>query len=81
MRKTKLTRGDRHNSHFMVRLPEIFRTKLRLLRDKSGKPITQLIQSALKMFLKRLGFWSQQDELKLRRELGSTHLNPENHAS
>jgi hypothetical protein len=78
-KNSKPTSGDRHTSRFMVRLPEIFRSKLRLLHERTGKPITQLIQSALKMFLKRFGFWSQQDERELKRQL-QTGLNTDNPA-
>jgi hypothetical protein len=60
--------GDRHSSRFMLRLPEIFRTKLRLLREKTGKPITQLVQAALKLFLKGVGLWKKADERELERQ-------------
>lgn len=67
--------GDRHVSHFLVRLPEVFRGKLRLLRAKTGKPITQLVQSALKLFLKGFGLWSKKDERELQRQTSLPRRN------
>jgi hypothetical protein len=61
-------RGDRHSSRFMVRLPEIFRNKLRLLSERSGKPITQLVQAALKTLLRGFGLWHKEDERELERQ-------------
>lgn len=46
----------------MVRLPEIFRTKLRGLADKTGKPMTSFIKTALKTFLTAVGRWSAEDD-------------------
>lgn len=67
--------GDRHVSHFLIRLPEVFRGKLRLLRARTGKPITQLVQSALKLFLKGFGLWRKQDERELQRQASPTRRN------
>lgn len=58
-------RKDRHRSLFMIRLPEIFRTKLAQLAARSGQSMTALVQTALKRFLARAGMWSKQDEAAL----------------
>jgi hypothetical protein len=60
--------GDRHTSSFMLRLPEIFRTKLLLLKEKTGKPMTALVQWGLKLLLRRFGLWNRQDEKELKRQ-------------
>jgi predicted transcriptional regulator len=60
--------GDRHRHTFMVRLPEIFRTKLRWLAEKTGKPMTALIKAALTSFFTRLGAWNREDAQELARE-------------
>ncbi|MBY0527626.1 MAG: hypothetical protein K2R98_29785 [Gemmataceae bacterium] len=54
--------GDRHKHRFLVRLPEIFRDKLRQLRDRTGRPMTQIIWSALRAYLKRFGLWNSHDD-------------------
>jgi hypothetical protein len=46
----------------MLRIPEIFRSKLRLLKEKTGTPMTKLVQSALKMLLRGFGLWKKEDE-------------------
>jgi hypothetical protein len=60
--------GDRHLSSFRLRLPVIFQTKLELLKDKTGKPMTELVQSALKFLLRRFGLWRKKDDEQLQRE-------------
>lgn len=71
-------RSDRHRSGFRLRLPEIFRTKLRLLGRRTGEPMTLLVQAALRGFLQRAGLWTRKDDEQLRREaqpaLGSDPL-------
>jgi hypothetical protein len=67
--------SDRHRSRFMVRVPEIFRTKLQLLKEKTGKPMTALVQWALKLLLRGFGLWKEEDDKELEREqakLGET---------
>lgn len=59
---------DRHASGFMIRLPEIFRSKLQVLRRKTKKPMTELVIVALKAFLARFGLWKKADERALERE-------------
>jgi hypothetical protein len=59
---SKTNGGDRHASPFMVRLPEIFRRKLQLLKERTGRPMTWLIIDALKRYLARFGLWSKHDE-------------------
>lgn len=56
---------DRHRHTFMVRLPEIFRSKLRFLAEKTGKPMTSFIKTALKSFLTLAGLWHRQDDVEL----------------
>lgn len=56
---------DRHRFTFMIRLPEIFRSKLVALRERTGKPMTILVQTALKGLLAAAGLWSKQDEKEL----------------
>jgi hypothetical protein len=58
--------GDRHRSRFMVRLPELFRTKLNALKEKTGNPMSALVQWGLKLLLRRFGLWKKEDD----RELG-----------
>jgi hypothetical protein len=65
-------RGDRHRSGFRLRLPEIFRAKLQLLKEKTGKPMTVLVQSALKLLLRSFGLWKKKDEEELQREANPT---------
>lgn len=56
-------RSDRHASGFMVRLPEVFRTQLNLLRDRHyaehryRPPLTTLVRQALEDFLRTQGLW------------------------
>jgi hypothetical protein len=65
--------GDRHRYAFKLRLPEIFRTKLQALKERTGTPMTKLVQSALKTLLRAFGLWKQQDEKELeRQEKGET---------
>jgi predicted DNA-binding protein len=64
-------RRDRHRETFMVRLPEIFRTKLNALAQKTGRPMTSFIKAALKSFLSLMGLWHRQDDLELARQEGS----------
>jgi hypothetical protein len=52
----------------MIRVPEVFRDKLQLLRERTGKPMTELVQSALKVLLRRFGLWGKKDERALERE-------------
>ena len=54
-------RADRHASPFMVRLPLIFRDKLRILRDRTGTPMTSLVMTALKRYLGSFGLWGPED--------------------
>jgi hypothetical protein len=61
-RKPDAQGGDRHSSGFMLRLPEIFRTKLRLLKQKTGKPMTELVGAALKLLLRQSRMWQKEDE-------------------
>jgi hypothetical protein len=58
-------RKDRHRSPFMIRLPEVFRTKLAQYADRSGQTMTALVKLALKQFLARAGLWSKQDDARL----------------
>jgi hypothetical protein len=58
----KPNNGDRHASTFMLRLPEVFRHKLQLLRQRTGRPMTALVCEALKRYLARFGLWSKRDE-------------------
>jgi hypothetical protein len=60
--------GDRHRHAFKLRLPEIFRTKLQVLKEKTGTPMTKLVQSALKMLLRGFGLWKKKDEKELERQ-------------
>lgn len=64
-----LRQGDRHRSDFRLRLPEIFRSKLQLLRERTGRPMTVLVQSALKLLFRKFGMWTQPDEDALRRQV------------
>jgi predicted transcriptional regulator len=59
---------DRHRQTFMIRLPEIFRTKLRWLAEKTGKPMTALIKAALISFFAKLRLWRKEDERQLAKE-------------
>jgi len=69
MDKAKKDRShDRHRNTFMVRLPEIFRTKLRALASKTGRPMTSFIKTALKTFLTAVGMWHRQDDAELARQ-------------
>ena len=52
----------------MVRLPEIFRTKLRVLRDRTKEPMTNLVRAAIKLLLRTHGLWSKKDEQELQRQ-------------
>lgn len=52
----------------MVRLPEIFRTKLRILRDRTKEPMTGLVRTAIKLLLRAHGLWSKKDEQELKRQ-------------
>jgi hypothetical protein len=63
--------GDRHRHTFMLRLPEIFRTKLRWLADKTGKPMTGLVKAALTSFFTRLGVWGKEDDRILAEQEGA----------
>lgn len=56
--------GDRHASLFMLRLPEVFREKLRLLRERTGTPMTQLVKAALKRYLALFGLWGPEDDAR-----------------
>jgi len=58
-------RKDRHRSPFMIRLPELFRTKLIQCATRSGQTITALVKLALKQFLARAGLWTKQDDIRL----------------
>jgi hypothetical protein len=60
--------GDRHRHTFKLRLPEIFRTKLQVAKEKTGTPMTKLVQSALKWLLRGLGLWNKKDEKELERQ-------------
>jgi hypothetical protein len=60
--------GDRHRERFLVRLPEIFRSKLRILRDRTQQPMTALIRMAVKLLLRAHGLWSKKDDQELRRQ-------------
>jgi hypothetical protein len=73
--------GDRHRSRFMVRVPEIFRTKLQLLREKTGRPMTSLVQWALKMLLRGFGLWTKEDDKELAREQPGHGQIPEGEAT
>ena|SRR5579871_1963888 len=64
--------GDRHRSRFMVRVPEIFRTKLQLLRERTGKPMSALVQWGLKLILRRFGLWNKSDDVELDRQQETT---------
>ena len=64
--------ADRHRSGFRLRLPEIFRAKLQLLKKKTRKPMTVLVQSALKLLLRSFGLWKKKDEEELQREASPT---------
>jgi predicted transcriptional regulator len=59
---------DRHRHTFMVRLPEIFRTKLRALASKTGRPMTSFIKAALKTFFTAAGMWDRKDDAELARQ-------------
>jgi len=61
--------GDRHRERFMVRLPEMFRTKLRLLRERTQQPMTALIRTAITLLLRAHGMWSKKDEQELQRQV------------
>jgi hypothetical protein len=50
----------------MVRLPELFRNKLRLLKRRFGILMTEAVQVALKEYLAKFGLWSKQDEQALK---------------
>jgi hypothetical protein len=60
--------GDRHRQAFKLRLPEIFRTKLRVLKERTGMPMTKLVQSALITLLRGFGLWTKKDETELERQ-------------
>lgn len=61
----------------MVRVPEIFRTKLQLLRKTTGKPMTALVQWALKLLLRGFGLWNKEDDKELEREQPGGGVLPE----
>lgn len=46
---------DRHQSGFMVRLPEVHRTMLEQLRQKHRRPYTEEVQMALEEYYQRQG--------------------------
>jgi hypothetical protein len=48
---------DRHGSGFMIRLPEIYRTQLRKLREQMRRPMTSEIQIALEEHLAKFNLW------------------------
>jgi hypothetical protein len=48
---------DRHESGFMVRLPEVYREQLRKLQEKTRRPMTSDIQIALEEYLAKAGLW------------------------
>jgi hypothetical protein len=56
--------GDRHISPFMLRLPEVFREKLRILRERTGTPMTQLVKAALKRYFALCGLWGKEDDAR-----------------
>ncbi len=60
--------GDRHRAAFKLRLPEIFRRKLQALKERTGTPMTKLVQSALKTLLRGFGLWKKKDEQELERQ-------------
>jgi hypothetical protein len=47
------TPQDRDTSGFMIRLSELFRPKLQLLKEKLRQPMTALVQLALKTLFAR----------------------------
>ena len=46
---------DQHKSGFMLRLPEVYREKLKELKRKTGRPFTVDAQWALNAYLKANG--------------------------
>ncbi len=52
---------DQHASGFLIRLPEIYRTQLRLLREKERRPFTEEVQIALEEHLAKKGLWPPQE--------------------
>lgn len=62
--------GDRHRSTFMVRLPEVFREKLRILKNRFGILMTEAIQVALKDYLAKFGLWKKKDDQRLAKDEG-----------
>jgi hypothetical protein len=56
-KKTKSEAADRHASGFMVRLPEVYREQLRLLRPKTRRTMTEEIKMAIEKHLEAEGLW------------------------
>jgi hypothetical protein len=52
---------DRHGSGFMIRLPEVYRSQLRILRPKTRRPMTTEIQIALEEYLAKFDLWPPAD--------------------
>ncbi|WP_232056391.1 hypothetical protein [Tuwongella immobilis] len=48
---------DRHLSSFMVRLPEIYRTQLRILATRHQKSMTEEVRLAVEAHLAREQLW------------------------
>jgi hypothetical protein len=57
MKKKEQPQEDRHRSGFMLRLPEIYRTQLKKLREKTRRPMTTDIQIALEKYLADNDLW------------------------
>jgi predicted DNA-binding protein len=49
--------ADRHSSHFLVRLPEVYRTQLMKLKKRTGKTLAAAVRDALEAYLAEHGLW------------------------
>jgi hypothetical protein len=50
----------------LLRLPELFRAKLKAVKQRFHIPMTRALTHALRDYLMKLGLWSEQDEATLR---------------
>lgn len=53
--------ADRHESPFMIRLPEVFRRQLAKLKEKMRRPMTTEIQVALEEYLAKHNLWPPEE--------------------
>jgi hypothetical protein len=57
MAKKKKKQEDRHASSFLIRLPEVYRDQLRLLRQQTRRAMTEEAKIALESHLASHDLW------------------------